>query len=109
MGIPIAPHIVAHPGMEMEATAIIVLPIMEVMAEENLHHELPQVHLVPQMEGMTVTMKAMDYPPTLITEMTTIGEFLIVVITVGEYCHIEDTRFQQRYTLGSTLLESWKR
>jgi len=81
---------------------------MEVMVEEDLHHELPQVHLVLQMEGMTVTMKVMDHPPTFITEMTTIGEFLIIVITVGEYHHIEGTQFQQWYTLGSTLLESWK-
>ena len=84
------------------------LPIMRVMAEEDLHHELPQVYLVLQMERMMVMMKVMDYSPTLITEITTIGEFLIVIITVGEYCHIEGTQFQQRYTLGSTLVESWK-
>jgi len=64
MGIPIASHIIAqkamilaHPRMGMEAKAIIVLPIMEIIAEEDLHHKLPQVHLVLQMEGMMVKMK----------------------------------------------------
>jgi len=78
------------------------------MAEEDIHHELRQVHLGPQMEEMTVTMKVTDPLSTLITEMATIREFLIVDIIVEEYCQLENTWFQQRYTLGLILLELWK-
>jgi len=116
MGIPIAPHIVAqkamnlaHSRMELEETVIVVLPIMEVMVEEDIHHKLWQVHLVLQMEKMTVMIKVMDPLPTLITETVTIGEFLIINIIVEEYRQLEDTQFQQQYTLGLIPLESWKR
>jgi len=115
MGILIAPHIVAQkainlacPGMELEETAIIVLPIMEVMAEEAIHHELRQVHLGLQMEEMMMTMKMMDPLPTLITKTATIEEFLIINIIIEEYRQLEDTQFQQWYTLGLILLELWK-
>jgi len=115
MGIPITPHIVTqkamnltHPGIELEETAIVVLPIMEVMAEKNIHHKLRQVHLVPQMEAIMAMMKVTDSLPILITETATIGGFLIVDIIIEEYRQLEDTRFQQWYTLGLIPLESWK-
>jgi len=92
MGIPITPHIIAqkamnlaHPGMELEKMAIVVLPIKEVMAEEDIHHELQQVHLVLQMEEMMATIKVTDPLPTLITKIVMIGEFLIVDIIVEKY------------------------